>query len=55
MTPAREKEAGMKRRIRLVRLVAAVACAAALGLAPAPIEAQQRVQVEFWHGLGQPL
>ncbi len=45
----------MKRRIRLVRFVAAVACAAALGLAPAPTEAQQRVQVEFWHGLPQPL
>jgi len=25
------------------------------GLAPVPAEAQQRVQVEFWHGLTQPL
>ncbi len=36
------------------RAVLAVGIALVVGLAALPSEAQQRVQVEFWHGLSQP-
>ena len=40
------------KRTRLVVLAAGIALIAGLG--SQPVEAQQKVQVEFWHGLSQP-
>ncbi|HWT83016.1 MAG TPA: sn-glycerol-3-phosphate ABC transporter substrate-binding protein UgpB [Candidatus Methylomirabilis sp.] len=42
-------------RLRCQKIAVLVAgIALAIGLGPSPSEAQQRVQVEFWHGLPQP-